>query len=130
MAQILQEISEQDYLTGELSSNVKHEFVAGFVYAMVGGTNSHNAIATDVLISIGTQLKGKACQPFNSDTKIRIQLDSHIRYYYPDVSIVCAPNPIEDTFQDQPVLIIEVLSDCTRRTDMGKKKTLICRFRH
>ena len=72
MAQVLQGNSERDYLTGELSSNVKHEFVTGLVDTMVGGVNSHDAIATDVLISIGTQLNGKACQPFNSDAKIRI----------------------------------------------------------
>jgi hypothetical protein len=72
MAEILQEISGQDCLTGKLSSNVKHEFVAGFMYGMVDGRSSHHAIATDVLISIGTQLKGKSCQLVNSDTKIRI----------------------------------------------------------
>ena len=72
MTQILQGNSERDYLTGELSSNVKHEFVTGLVHTMVGGVNSHDAIATDVLILIGTQLNGKACQPFNSDAKIRI----------------------------------------------------------
>jgi hypothetical protein len=31
-------------------------------------------------------------------------------------------NPPTDHFQDQPVVIIEVLSDSTRRTDLGEKR--------
>ena len=58
---------------------------------------------------------------FNSDTKIRIRMTSQTRFYYPDVSIICRPNPQSDVFQDQPSVIIEVLSDSTRRIDEGEK---------
>ncbi len=89
---------------------------------MVGGTNAHNQIASNTLVSLGVQLRGKPCRAFNPDTKIRIQLASHTRFYYPDVSVICRPNPQQDTFQDDPSVIIEVLSDSTRRTDEGEKK--------
>ena len=45
-----------------------------------------------------------------------------MRFYYPDVSVVCQANPLSDTFQDRPVLIVEVLSESTRRLDDGEKR--------
>ncbi len=59
---------------------------------------------------------------FSSDTKIRIRSPFSTRFYYPDVSVICKPNPLTDTFQDDPVVIVEVLSPSTRRTDEGEKK--------
>jgi Uma2 family endonuclease len=115
-------ISIADYLAGELMSPVKHEFVDGRVYAMVGARNVHNMIAMNAALALGYRLKGKKCRPFNSDTKIRIRLASHTRFYYPDVSVVCRLNPPDDTFQDEPALIVEVLSRSTRRLDIGEKK--------
>ncbi|HQX48787.1 MAG TPA: Uma2 family endonuclease [Planctomycetaceae bacterium] len=111
-----------DYLAGELVSPVKHEYVAGAVFAMVGAKNSHNRIAVNALLALGTQLKGKPCQPCNSDTKIRVRTADHVRFYYPDVSVVCDANSLSDTFQDRPVLIVEVLSESTRRLDDGEKR--------
>src|SRR5690242_2569608 len=58
----------------------------------------------------------------NSDTKIRVRLPTHLRFYYPDASVVCRPNPPDDSFQDEPAVIIEVLSETTRRIDEGEKK--------
>ena len=115
-------ISIDDYLSGELVAHDKHEYVAGLVYAMVGGTNVHNSIASRVLIQLGSQLKGKRCQALNSDSKIRIRQSHHTRFYYPDVSVVCRPNPQQDTFHDEPVVVVEVLSRGTRRIDEGEKR--------
>lgn len=43
------------------------------------------------------------------------------RFYYPDVQVVCDPNPGTDVFQDRPVLIVEVLSPSTRLYDLDEK---------
>jgi Uma2 family endonuclease len=115
------EISIDEYLAGEEISTVKHEYLGGTVHAMAGATNRHNAIALGSLLSLGAQLRGKSCQPFNSDTKIRIELAGQIRFYYPDAMVVCHPNPQSDHFQDHPVVVVEVLSESTRRTDLGEK---------
>jgi len=115
-------ITIADYLAGEELSAVKHEYLGGTVHAMAGATNQHNTIATNGLASLHHQLRGKPCQPFNSDTKVRIEFPDHLRFYYPDAMVVCHPNPTTDHFQNQPVVIIEVLSDSTRRTDLGEKR--------
>ena len=111
-----------DYLRGELNARQKHEYVEGVVYAMVGATNVHNRISTNATIALGMQLRGKPCQVYNSDTKIRVQLSRGTRFYYPDVSIVCHPNVPSDTFHDAPAVIVEVLSESTRRTDEYEKR--------
>ncbi len=115
-------VSIQDYLEGEELSPVKHEYLGGVVYAMAGGKVNHNTAAGNVLISLGNQLKGRSCRPFNSDMKVRIQTPSSTRFYYPDVSVLCQSNPPESPFQDHPVVIVEVASASTRRLDEGEKK--------
>ena len=81
-------ISVEDYLSGELISSIKHEYLGGVVYAMVGARNAHNIIANNTLGSLHGRLRGKRCRPFTSDTKIRVRLPSHLRFYYPDVSVI------------------------------------------
>ena len=118
----LELISVEDYLEGEQRSEIKHEYLGGVIYAMAGANNAHNMIATNCLVQLGIQLDGKKCRPFNSDTKVRFQGDRRFHFYYPDAMVVCDPNPQSDTFQDHPVVIVEVLSDSTRRIDEGEKR--------
>jgi len=102
-------VSVADYLAGEIESDVKHEYSAGYVYAMAGAKNVHNRIAVNWLLAMGRHLRGKACEPFNSDTKLRIQLPTHTRFYYPDGMVVCDSNAADETFQERPVIIAEVV---------------------
>lgn len=115
-------ISVEDYLAGELISPVKHEYLGGVVYAMAGARNVHNLIASNALVALGSRLRGNRCRPYNSDTKVRIRLPAQVRFYYPDLSVICRPNPQTDSFQDDPAVLVEVLSRTTRRIDEGEKK--------
>src|SRR5438067_827114 len=115
-------ISVADYLAGELVSPIKHEYLGGVVYAMAGARNAHNTISGNTFAALHNRLRGRRCRPFNSDTKIRIHLPTHVRFYYPDVSVTCEPNPPTDSFQDRPAALVEVLSRKTRRVDEGEKK--------
>ena len=114
-------VSIQDYLKAELESEVKHEYLGGVVLAMSGGRNRHNLVATNTCASLWSRLRGQRCRAFNSDTKVRVRMPGHTRFYYPDVLVACHLNPPDDTYQDEPVLLAEVLSESTRRTDMGEK---------
>lgn len=116
-----QHVTPEAYLASELKSPTKHEYVGGAVYAMAGTRNIHNVIAGNIFGSLGTRLRGKKCRPFNSDTKVRVRFPNHVRFYYPDVQVVCQPNSMEESFQDRPYVIVEVLSESTRRTDEGEK---------
>lgn len=115
-------VSVEDYLAGELISPIKHEYLGGVVYAMAGARNAHNRIVSNTQGSLHVRLRGTRCRAWNSDTKIRVRLPNQIRFYYPDTSVICRPNRAEDSFQDEPVVIVEVLSPSTRRIDDGEKK--------
>lgn len=115
-------ISVDDYLAGELISPIKHEYIGGVVYAMAGARVAHNLVASNTLGALHGQLRGKRCRAFNSDMKIRVRFPTHDRFYYPEVSVICQSNPPTESFQDQPVVIVEVLSKQTRRIDEGEKK--------
>jgi Uma2 family endonuclease len=115
-------VSVEDYLAGELISPIKHEYLGGVVYAMAAARNLHNVIKGNAFGSLHARLRGRRCRPFNSDTKIRVRLPSHVRLYYPDVSVICRPNSQNDSFQDEPATLVEVASRRTRRVDEGEKK--------
>ena len=114
-------ISPEDYLANELRSDVKHEYLSGLVHARADTNNRHNEISGNALVALYTQLRGKPCRPYNSDTKVRLRLPAGLRFYYPDAQVTCQPNPPNDSYQDQPVVVVEVISDSTRRTDEGEK---------
>ncbi|RYD31511.1 MAG: hypothetical protein EOP87_14580 [Verrucomicrobiaceae bacterium] len=44
-------LSVDDYLEGELRSEVKHEYLGGEVHAMSGGTNRHHTISGNISVS-------------------------------------------------------------------------------
>ena len=89
---------------------------------MAGARNLHNTVAGNAFAYLHGRLRGRSCRPYNSDTKVRIRLPTEVRFYYPDASIVCRQNAPTDSFQDEPVVIVEVLSRKTRRVDEGEKK--------
>ena len=114
-------VSVDDYLATEETAITRSEYIDGWVRAMTGGTNRHNRVKVNCLVSFGLALKGKECQPFDSDTKLRIRSEGRKRFYYPDLQVVCESNAPTDVYQDTPVLIAEVLSPSTRQYDLDEK---------
>lgn len=115
-------VSVADYLAGELESTVKHEYLAGVVYAMAGARIVHNVVKGNLFATLHNLLRGERCRPYNSGTKVRVLFPTHTRFYYPDVSVVCHSNHPNQSYQDNPVVIVEVLSRSTRRIDEVEKK--------
>jgi len=110
-----------DYLAVESSSNVKHEFLRGQIYAMAGGTPEHAALAAAMIGLLFAQLRGSACRTYDAD--LRVRTPSGLTTY-PDVTVICGPT--ERDVEDQravtnPALIIEVLSRSTEEYDRGDK---------
>lgn len=111
-------LSIQDYLEGELHSEIKHEYVDGQVYAMAGASTNHNRIVANLNRELGNHLRHTACEPFSSDMKVRVVDD----YYYPDVLVVCDHQNNDYGVTDTPIIIVEVLSKATRKIDQTLKR--------
>lgn len=115
-------ISRDEYLQGELASEIRHEYVAGNVYAMSGGTLNHQRIAGNFSYLVRQQLAGKPCFPTGSDFKLRVPIGGgEEAFYYPDGMIICVPVPGDALFTDSPSVILEVLSPTTRRIEEVQK---------
>jgi Uma2 family endonuclease len=110
------------YCAFEREATVKHEYLAGEVFAMTGGTLEHSRLAQQVARLIGNALEGRPCRVLNADGRVRIEavdVDT-----YPDLSVVCGP-PVaakEDGHAlVNPLVIGEVLSKSTEAYDRGLK---------
>jgi Uma2 family endonuclease len=113
-------LSVQDYLAGELESDVRHEYVDGEVYAMVGASDRHGLISLN-LASLFSQRLPDRCQVFMSDMKVRIQTAEREVFYYPDVLVSCDSRDRETYYRQYPCLVLEVLSPHTERIDRFEK---------
>ncbi|RRR72671.1 MAG: Uma2 family endonuclease [Candidatus Viridilinea halotolerans] len=114
--------SEEVYLAFERASMAKHDFLAGEIVAMTGGTVAHNLIAGNLFAALHQQLRGSGCRVFNS--AMRVHVATMGSYTYPDLSVVCGALGMLDERRDtltNPVVLVEVLSPATERYDRGMK---------
>ena len=114
-------ISPDEYLEGERSAEVRHEYVDGHVYAMAGASDDHNRIAGNIFAELRERLRGHRCEPFINDMKVKIPPAFADVYYYPDVLVACDPTDNARYFRERPTVLIEVLSPETERTDRREK---------
>jgi len=113
-------ITPEEYLEMEENSDIKHEYIDGYIYAMAGANDPHVTIALNMAFVIRNHLRGSNCRVYMSDMKARI--DSLNRFYYPDVMVTCDPRDTQTpNHKSFPKLIIEVLSKSTEGFDRGDK---------
>lgn len=115
-------ITSAEYLRRERLAEEKSEYVDGYVYAMSGASIPHNFIASNLMVVIGSALKGSPCKPLGSDMRVRTP-SSHL-FTYPDLVIVCGQLELHDEQNDtllNPTIIIEILSPSTEKWDRGGK---------
>jgi Uma2 family endonuclease len=114
-------ISSQAYIKLENKSDIKHEFVGGYIYAMVGASRAHNLIAHALSSTIRSHIAGSGCRVYISDMKLYAKTKEDEVFYYPDIMVSCDDNPPSDYFEDKPKLIVEVLSESTESKDRLEK---------
>jgi Uma2 family endonuclease len=111
-------LTVEEYLRREARARVRHEYVAGFVYAMTGATIRHNRIVRNVATRLHAAAGAGPCEVFVNDVKVRVGDD---RFYYPDVLVNGVPVDDDDVYVGDPCLVVEVTSPSTRATDRREK---------
>jgi len=110
-----------DYLAFERTSELRHELINAEIYAMTGASREHNTISTNMIITLGIQLRGRSCDIYSSDMRVKVNAAN---YCYPDVVVVCGTPELEDNHGDtllNPMVVFEILSPSTERYDRGEK---------
>lgn len=120
-----QKYTIEEYLEMEELATEKHEYYQGEIFAMSGAKHQHNIVKKNVYSSLLSKLKGKPCQPWDSDSRVHIQKNT--LFTYPDISVVCGdPEFLNNDEWNllNPTVIIEVLSPSTKNYDRGDKFNL------
>ena len=118
----LRRASYEEYLALERSSETKHEYVNGEIYAMAGGTPEHGRLASRLARLLGNALAKRPCEVFSSDVRVRVEATG--RSTYPDLSVVCSravTSAVDADAITNPVVLVEVLSPTTESDDRGDK---------
>jgi Uma2 family endonuclease len=112
-----------DYVALELSSDTKHEFLDGEIYAMAGGTEEHSALAAELLRILGNALGDRPCRAHTSD--LRIYVEAVGLATFPDATVICGPleqhGPSPSATALNPRILVEVTSDSSEEYDTSTK---------
>ncbi len=114
-------LTVEEYLANERTSEVRHEYVGGRLYAMSGASDRHNLIAGNLFALLRAHTRGTPCQLFVSDLKLRLTRGAVEIFYYPDLMLCCDPEDRESYYRRRPCLLVEVLSESTSLTDRREK---------
>jgi Uma2 family endonuclease len=114
--------SPSEYLQIEERSPIKHEYMDGHIYAMVGASGAQNIIAGNLITLLRNHLRGSGCRVYFSDMKVSIE--SRNRFFYPDLLVTCDSQDSDQEapyYKRFPSLIVEILSSSTEAFDRGDK---------
>lgn len=114
----LRRMTVEEYLAFEVESPVKHEYVAGELFAMSGVTTRHNLINLNLAQLFRATARARGCRVFMAEVMLRAAND---RFYYPDVVVACGSAGDVERIVDQPTIVVEVTSPGTRATDRREK---------
>jgi Uma2 family endonuclease len=122
--QVISYISSEEYLRLERQAEYKSEYVNGEIFAMSGASRKHNLITGNIGSEFNQQLRGKPCESYSSEMRVKVTATG--LYTYPDVVVVCGEPKFEDKYFDtllNPTVLVEVLSPSTERYDRIAKSS-------
>ncbi len=117
-SRVFDKITIEEYLEAENDGDIRHEYVYGEIYAMAGVSVNHNLVTGNIFALAKVAAKSSSCRVYVSDMKVRV--DEEI-FYYPDVLVACQDNQ-DDYYENNPCVIVEVISKTTARNDMLEKR--------
>jgi Uma2 family endonuclease len=106
----------EEFLAWERDQPERYEFYSGFIRMMVGETLDHNTIASNIMATLRTRLRGGPCRAF-----MECKVMSSSELMYPDVVITCAAVNAKSDVVPEPVVVFEVLSRSTESFDRDHK---------
>ncbi len=117
-------ITPEEYLEQETLAQERHEYYNGVIIPMAGSSITHNVIVGNLYFYLRSTLMKTTRKYTCFATDLRVWIPARNAYTYPDVLVIAGEpqrhNERDDTITN-PVLVIEVLSESTRRYDRDEK---------
>ena len=111
-----------EYLALERRAETKSQYYRGEMFAMAGVSREHNLIGGNILAELHRQLRGRDCEVYGSDMRVKVSPTG--LYTYPDLVVACGHPQFEDDELDtllNPIVLFEILSPATADYDRGGK---------
>jgi Uma2 family endonuclease len=123
-------MTREEFFDWAQAQDERYEFDGFQPVAMTGGNINHSRITINILAALRRRLRGKACEPLGPDAGVATTGD---KVRYPDALVTCTRTPGEDRLVLNPVVVFEVLSPDSGRTDRidkvrdyGATPTILC----
>lgn len=111
-----------EYLALERSSEQKHEYLSGRIFAMAGASPKHNLVCGNLIGALRERLRARPCAVMPSDQHVYVEATG--LGTYPDVTVLCDKAKHHPDFPQSlvnPSILVEVLSPSTEAYDRGAK---------
>ena len=117
-AEVYPDVAFADFLAAERDSDKRHEWVAGRVYAMAGGTERHDLMVGLIYEKLAPAARARGCRPFSHNRLVRLGDVA----YYPDVLVVCPGDRRPHQLHELDLsVVVEVASPSTEALDRREK---------
>jgi Uma2 family endonuclease len=116
----IRHMSIEEFLRCDDGTDTRYELIDGFPVAMAPPAEAHRILAVRLVSRIDAALAGR--RPCNAQIEPGVvRPDRANSYYVPDIAVTCEPNEPGRQAMVDPILIVEILSPSTERTDRRLK---------
>jgi Uma2 family endonuclease len=110
----------EEFLRWDDGTDTRYELIDGFPVAMAPPAEAHRILAVRLVSRIDAALAGS--RPCNAQIEPGVvRPDRANSYYVLDIAVTCEPNKPGRQAMVDPILIVEILSPSTERTDRRLK---------
>ena len=113
-------MSLEEFLRWDDGTDTRYELIDGFPVAMAPPAEAHRILAVRLVSWIDAALAGR--RPCNAQIEPGVvRPDRADSYYVPDIAVTCEPNEPGRQAMVDPILVVEILSPSTERSDRRLK---------
>ena len=110
-------------------SEERYEYIDGQIFMLSSPKTAHQYALMELSVQFYSWFAGKSCRPFMApyEIELRRKADGSIHVVQPDLMVICDLEQHlneEDSYTGVPSLVVEILSESTRRKDLIYKLNL------
>lgn len=118
----------EEFLELSKGSEERYEYIDGEIYMLASPKTAHQYALGELFGLFYSWFQGKLCRPFIAPYDIELRKTSDdIHMVQPDLMVICDLEERlnhEDYYKGIPALVVEILSESTRRKDLVTKLNL------